>query len=457
MLGSAVLAATGLTGCANGPVGREAPRRAERRDDPIDTVVVGAGMAGLFAARELDRAGHRVVVLEARDRIGGRIRTDHRWPDVPLDLGASWIHGVDGNPVAALARETGARTVPFNAESTAIYGPEGEPLTREQLAVRREDDAMARRRLEEAAEKAGPDLSAGEALRRILDGSDLDAGRARRVLEYRSRYAEDEYGADIDRLACWGLVAGERLGGDEVMFPQGYGQLTAALAEGLDVRTGHRVTHIAHGPRGVEVHTAGDGVFSAGRVLVTLPLGVLKSGDVTFSPELPAAKRQAIGRLGMGVYDKLFLRFPSVFWDDVEVVVQEGTEHGAFSAWYNLRPVTGVPLLVALNGGPVARRLEGMDDTGQVREALGNLRRVYGDDVPGPVAHRITRWGTDPFARGSYSFPPVGSRPGDYRALAAPVAGRVHFAGEATEPDYHTTVHGALLSGRREARRILSG
>ncbi|MEU4211042.1 NAD(P)/FAD-dependent oxidoreductase [Streptomyces sp. NPDC026206] len=428
--------------------------------------MIGAGTAGLYAARELRRGGHDVTVLEARDRIGGRLWTDE-WEGRRIDLGASWIHGVKGNPVTELAEEAQAATVVLNTGTldygsrtgTVCYAADGRRLTRYETEEREADQEAAGEELAGLATRVGVAESAAAGLRRVLDGSGLGPDRARRVLEAHSRMTEDDWGAGIDEISLAGMAGGEGFEGDEVVFPDGYGRLAEHLAQGLDVRLGHKVTRVEHGGEGadggVTVHTGGHGAFTADRVLLTLPLGVLKAGDVDFTPALPEAKRGAVERLGMGVYDKLYLLFPDVFWDDKEVIRQEGTPHGAFANWYNLRHVLGAPVLVALNGGPVARRLEELDDATAVGEALTALRSIYGGKVPEPLAYRITRWAADPWARGSYSFPATGSRPGDHDALAEPVGDRLYFAGEATTGGYCSTVHGALLSGRREARRIL--
>jgi len=434
-----------------------ASRRSSGRET---TLVIGAGVAGLAAARTLRAAGQDVIVLDGRERIGGRIWTDRTWGDVPVDLGASWIHGVRFNPVARLAKEFKLPTVVFDADTLSdtaasrLYNADGRPVPAAQSRQLSDDQEHVEEHLSKLAEKASPTLAAGTALREVLGASGMSEERRESVFELQSRMVEDDFGAGIDEIAAWGLDEGEEFGGHEVVFPQGYGQLVDRLAQGLDVRLGHAITRIEHGGERVRVYTERD-VLEAKRVIVTLPLGVLKARAVKFTPELPAEKIGAIDRLGMGVYDKLYLRFPSVFWDDVHVISQQGNRHGMWANWYALQHVVHAPILCALNGGDVARRIEGMTDDEIVRDAMERLTSIYGARVQQPIGHRVTRWASDPFARGSYSFAAVGSRRGDRQLLAAPIDDHLYFAGEATHEDYSGTVHGALLSGWREARRIL--
>ncbi len=309
--------------------------------------------------------------------------------------------------------------------------------------------------MEELALRAVPGECLADGLRAALNVAGLGLSRARRVVEACSRMAEDDWGAGIAELALAAVAWGKDYEGQEVVLPGGYGQLTDHLARGTDVRLGHRVTAVEHSGDRVNVRTDGHGTFTADQVLLTLPLGVLQADTVTFAPALPAAKRRVVDSMGMGVYDKLYLRFAEAFWDDSEVIRVEDTPHGAFANWFDLRHVTGAPVLAALHGGPVARRLEGLDDAAVVGEALAVLRGVYGEKATDPLSYRRTRWAADPWARGSYSFPAVGFEPGDHDILAEPVGDRLYFAGEATSADHSSTVHGALLSGLREARRIL--
>lgn len=157
-----------------------------------------------------------------------------------------------------------------------------------------------------------------------------------------------------------------------------------------------------------------------------------------------------------GSQNKLYLCFAEKFWDDAEVIAQFGRLQEPMAAWYPLHSVAGAAVIVALRGGSVARRIEGLDDDATVAEGMSALRAIYGDAVPEAVVHRITLWGADPFAYGSYSYAGLGTTPEARVTLAEPIDGRVFFAGEATHPTQASTVHGALLSGHLAAERITS-
>ncbi|MGW3449642.1 flavin monoamine oxidase family protein [Streptomyces sp. NPDC001076] len=243
--------------------------------------------------------------------------------------------------------------------------------------------------------------------------------------------------------------------GDEVIFPSGYEVLPRALAEGLDVRLGTAVTAVTRSATGVRVDAENES-FDGAQVVVTVPLGVLKTGTIEFTPALPDAVAEPITRLGMGVFNKVFLQFPERFWQsDVYAIRQHGRAGVPWHSWYDVSVVSGEPMLLTFAGGDWGRQIERMSDEDVVSSALGSLRRIYGDSVPDPVAHWITRWGADPLALGSYSYVAVGSSHADHDAMAGPVDGVLHFAGEATCGHEPATVHGALYSGHRAAERVL--
>lgn len=436
-----------------GPEAKEA--RSSKRDAQV--VVVGAGIAGLAAARRLRSEGYKVLVLEARERIGGRVWTDRTWEDAPVDLGASWIHGTRKNPLTDLAREFGMRTLETDYDSLALYDSIGRRLSEEELEAidGRLERLLARFEKEREKLDEQDEISVRQALDRALAGMVLSEPELLELNYAVNVFLEQDSAADASELSCVYYDDGEEFGGGDVLFPDGYGRLAEALAQGLDVRLGHVARKIAHGKRQVEVTTE-RGSFTAERAIVTLPLGVLRSGSVEFDPGLPKRKAAAIGRLGMGLLDKLALRFPKVFWtQETHFLGYVSEEPGRWAAFLNAAKYTGKPVLLAFNAGSSARRLEKLPDERVVAEAMAVLRKMYGASVPEPEAWRFTRWASDPYAGGSYSFVAVGASPKDYEALAEPVGERLFFAGEATSREHPATVHGAWLSGEREAQRIL--
>ena len=426
-----------------------------RREAPARVVVVGAGVAGLAAARALRASGVDVVVLEARDRIGGRVRTSRQWPDLPVDLGASWIHGAAQNPLSAVAREAGLTTFETSYDRSRLYvsararaaGVHGYG-TREVGAVLRRARRIARDAatdlsLADAVERAAPDL---------VDGSALAVQLGFALMSDHTL----EYGADPDRLSArYGEAAGYPSDGDDVVLPLGYDQLAAHLARGLVVRTGVSVARITQVADGVVVTDARGRTTSADVALVTVPLGLLKHGTIDFEPELPESKRLAIARIGFGLLDKQFLRFDRPFWPtDVDWLEHLDTDAANWPQWLSFARHDRTPLLLAFTGGSTAWQAEERSDRDVVDEMLRALRGMFGRSVPAPRAWQITRWGQQRYTRGGYSFNAVGMLPGDRGVLAEPF-GRLHFAGEATHREHYGTVHGAYLSGISAARRIV--
>jgi monoamine oxidase len=280
---------------------------------------------------------------------------------------------------------------------------------------------------------------------------------ARRALEYGlNAQIEHEYAADREDLALLQFAVGEELFGGDVLLPDGYDQVLPSVSKGLDIRPGHAVTAVSYDADGVAVRTA-QGDFSAAHALITVPLGILQAQTIQFMPALPATKQAAIGRMGMGLLNKVYLRFPRVFWpEEPQVFGYIASQRGAWAEWFNMAPVLGQPILLGFNAGRYARELENRSDPEIVAAALDVVRTMFGAGAPEPEAAQITRWAADPFAGGSYSYFAVGVRPDDPAALAAPVADRLFFAGEATDPDYPATVQGALRSGERAARAIMA-
>jgi len=428
--------------------------------DPIDTIVIGAGVAGLTAARLLVRAGHRVVVLEARDRVGGRVWTE-RVDGLVTDLGASWIHGITDSPVAAAAASFGMPMVEFtvggyqpDSRPIAYYGPDGERLT--DAAARRfaDDVHTVDATLLTVIAASAPHASYRDVTEAALVAHEWDEQRTQRVREYLEHRSEEQYGAWIADLAAHGLDD-DTIDGDEVVFPEGYDRLPAGLAEGLDVRLGEVVTHVRWSAQGVKI-TAGSGTFTARTAVVTVPVGVLQSDAFTIEPALPEPVSGALRRLRMNAFEKVFLRFPTRFWDDgVYAIRQQGPEARWWHSWYDLTPLHGTPTLLTFAAGPAGSETRDWDESAVVESILTQLRRLYGDRVEWPTRVHITAWQDDPFARGSYAYMTVGSTTADHDVLATPIGGVLHLAGEATWTDDPATVTAAMCSGHRAAENVL--
>ncbi len=444
-----------IVGVATGSV-LEAVREPAVSSSPQDchVVVVGAGVAGIVAADGLRRAGYRVRVLEARGRLGGRIHTWRGWPGSPLDLGASWIHGyAAGNPITPIARDAGARLAPSSYSSGQVRV---DPRLRA-AGVRPHSGHWARI-VEQAKARAGrlpADVSLADAVRQRVAGLQLSAFDRDELGFYLNAGYTTEWGADPDELSAWTVDQGKEYGrtGEDAFFPHGYDRVAKYLARDLSVDFGVVVRRVVLRPRGVRIETDA-GSIDASAVVVTVPLGVLRHEGIEFVPRLPERHEQAIDRLGMGVLSKTFLRFDKPFWP-VGLDWQEylGPRHGAWAEWFSMAKA-GPPVLVAFHGGDQAREIEQADARDVRHEAMRVLRTMFGRDVPAPRSIATTRWSRDRFAHGSYSSNAVGSTRDDRVALGAPVDGRLFFAGEATEPDYSSTVHGAYRTGRRAARQV---
>ncbi|MFT4258128.1 flavin monoamine oxidase family protein [Microbacterium sp.] len=422
-----------------------------------DVVVVGAGISGLTAARLLQAKGRAVIVLEARDRVGGRVHTvrDGR----VTDLGASWIHGVTASPVAAAAEAFGMPTVEFtvggyqvDSRPIAYYGPDGIRLSDDEAARFAADVHDVDARLGAVIAVSAPDASYRDVTEAALAETGWDTARAQRVREYLEHRAEEQYGAWIEDLAAHGLDD-DSIDGDEVVFPEGYDVLATRLADGLDVRLEQTVTGIRWSPD-VQVATAED-EYRADAVVLTVPVGVLKSGSLEISPPLPEVNADALGRLEMNAFEKVILRFPERFWDEgVYVFRQQGEEGRWWHSWYDLTALHGEPALLTFAAGPAARGIRHWDDQRVAADIAIQLRRLFGDGIPEPVSIHRTAWQDDPFARGSYAYMTVGSTTADHDDLATPIGGVLHIAGEATWTDDPATVPAAMLSGHRAAERI---
>jgi monoamine oxidase len=422
--------------------------------EPVDVLIVGAGIAGLAAARLLHDNGYQVKVLEARDRIGGRVYTQFDGT-LPVDLGASWIHGIEGNPIWELAQTHSLATRPTDYDSLSLY--RGRQLL---SAAEIEAEAEAADQLALALAAAAPMANSTVTMAQGFEDFLAQAAVSASTEQFLRWWLDTETTLEIGlephaaSLAAWGedLI----LPGADHLFTSGYSQVPIALSPGLEIRLNTAVSAIEYDDNGVRVKPQGvlSPAFTASAALVTVPLGVLQQGTIRFDPALPAAKQQAITSLKMGLLNKVILRFERVFWPDTEILGYLQSSPG-WQYMINLNAYGLGPRLMALAGGGFARSLEALSDQELTASLMTLLRQAHGDAIAAPVGLHRSAWQSDVFTAGAYSAVPVGVDPAVREDLAEPVGDSLFFAGEAAASDYPSTVHGAYLSGLAAAEQIM--
>lgn len=406
--------------------------------DP-DVVVVGAGAAGLAAAHAMKDAGRKPLVLEARDRLGGRAYTDRSLGPV-YDAGAMYIHWAERNPWVEIARQLGVPTTeePWGG-GFRVYA-DGRPMS--------ETDRLKRRGVFGEISKRLDGMNARTPDRSILDlladlGPDMQSVAASGLLLSIGEESARISARDYQRL--WA--------GEDLIVPSGYGDLVARSAAGLDIRINEPVLAIDWSGAGVAVTTR-SGTIRAKACIVTVPLGVLQAEAIHFTPALPAATRDAMGGMGMGALTKLALKV-----EGGRFGIEAGAsllEAGSPGALMNFDMFPGdQDLVIAYCGGDHARELSKAGPDAAREQVVDLLARMIGSDVRKAVtAASFPAWWTDPWSRGSYSVCRPG-RSGDREALARPVGERIWLAGEATAGGGAMTVGGATLAGRAAAAALL--
>ena len=423
-----------------------------------DTIVIGAGAAGLAAARTLQEANLSVLLLEARDRIGGRVQTDYDFATHPIERGAEYLHGenivtwdwvrryrLGTLPVFDQYRHqfvyANQELLPFRRWST-IPGMEILDLM---------DDSPIDGLIAAWIDAQKPDVSLAEflSLHQVELSSDV-----RRIIDH---FLSGSYAANLDQLGVYGLAELTYAGDGDRYFRirQGYSELLEKYAAGLNIRLATPVTQIQWNTSEVKLQTATGTTYTAPQVVITLPLALLQANAVEFSPKLPNNKLNAIHGLGAGHITKLILKFDRPFWSrEVESCLTTLDTQLWWRPGWQRRNEAAV--LTAFTGATGADQLGTLGREGAIQAGLQDLEQMFAV----PLADRLmdalfVDWQADPFARMAYSYVPVNGI-GLRSQLAQPVAQVLFFAGEATHPTRAATVHGAFESGIRAAQEILS-
>jgi monoamine oxidase len=436
-------------------------------------LIIGAGAAGLAAAKDLSAGGLRVIVLEARERIGGRIYTqqDPSVP-VPIELGAEFIHGKSPELFEIIK----AGHLPFgDVTGRHWYLENGE--------IRKSDDFWSKvDQVMEQMKSVAVDCSVKSFLDSLPD--DVETKRAKAVA---TRYVEGFHAAKIDRIGVHGLInateAAEQIDGDKAFrLLKGYRGVCdwlqqQAESQGAVFQLNTVVAELNWKRDRVEVicgSAQNSTRFNASRCVITLPLGVLQAaegqpGAVRFSPELPGEKKEAVHTLDMGHVVRIVLHFENLFWEDLDIpgtgakedLSQLGFIHcpeAPLPTWWTMLPQK-VPVLVGWIGGPAAEQFSSRDQDSVVAAAIESLERIFGVTkeylrirLRASFTHN---WQADQFTRGAYGYVPVNAVDAQ-PALSRPVENTLFFAGEATSVGHIGTVHGAIQSGHRAAKEVIS-
>jgi monoamine oxidase len=425
-----------------------------------DVIIVGAGAAGLAGARALLKSGSKILVLEAQERIGGRILTDWSFAPYPVEVGAEFVHGENVHTWELISSAGLKTTEVFSESQSYFFQADGAFLPKPKIATTPEGKAAIgamsltgedlTHAIVQRRQKNLPDTDVGSLLNSLGVPTETDLGRI-----VRSTY-QGLNAADPPELSAFSLQEATYVGDGDLDFriDDGYSAWLDLFARDLPIRLATPVEFIRWGPEGAEVSVRTGETLQTRRVIITSPLALLQKGWPKFIPSLPAFKDRALKQLGSGPVAKVLLRFDRPFWpNEMERAATPQTPLFFF------RNRAGQPdeeaTISVYVGASAARVLSGLGAEKAIGVVVEELRNAVGTSRnPNLLAARFVDWAADPFAGLGYSF----VRPGGVGAralLAAPVDEVLFWAGEATNSARPATVHGAMESGARAAEEVL--
>lgn len=409
-----------------------------------DVVIVGAGSAGFGAAHRLMKAGKSVVLVEAAERAGGRAWTQSDTFGVPVDMGASWVSGADKNPFTKVARKTGFNLVEHTHADTDLFRADGSRASKQDYKDFEKDGKAIQKAMNKAGKK-GRDIPAAD----IIPGDLPWAGAV------QSWLGPMDYGVDFDQISTLDDWHGKS---DQPSYfvREGLGAVVATKAVGLPIKLNTKVTHVDWSGSGVRVET-NNGTITAKACLITVSTGVLASGAIRFTPDLPTEKMEAVHGLPMGLLVKVPMMFDGArlgLGENNWVTYQVPPEMPAKACYFIAWPC-GHDYLFGNIGGQLGWELSHEDPEVTVAFAMEELVKLVGSDARKHFVKGIrTDWANDPLALGAYAA----VKPGHFgvrKTLAKPVGERLFFAGEAMGGGHSALVSGAYNSGKRTARKIV--
>jgi monoamine oxidase len=424
-----------------------------------DIVIVGCGPAGIGAAIELQKAKVNFILLEARNRIGGRAFTDkHTFDHVSVDVGAEWIHKYGPNNALYYLHKTlnandNDRSVSlFEVTKTGCQDADGSTVSCAEANDFVDDLLSPTSQNQEYKE----DLS----VRQVIQDkyNKLSEGRLKRLVDAILVGVEEYEAADLDQLSAEqyfspSFSSNESTSNVNLALSHGYGTFLERIVESkkLPVQLNSVVKVVRIDNNRVHLTTLSNKSFSAKRVLITIPLGCLKARSIVFDPPLPEWKINAIDAMGFGNTNKILVQFPFVFWDPSWTIAYLANQPFPFAVCYPEKR-----MLSFMIGGGRALAMERMSDTQIIAQVMQSLEKTFSPkNVPRPQQYLISRWNQDQFSRGSYSYFSLTSNRDTLKALARETCNNtVYWAGEHTSSG--GSVHTAFGSGQREAKKLIA-